>query len=329
MKTFYLTLGGLALTLSSWAFSSPKEEHVLNLPPRPEKALSGTAFLKKIESMSPAKRENAFVKEILRGNVPNFLRQLTPVDTKLKSGLYKGQTMRFWALPDYIAVGSDTDFVRVPLNMHSIQQLNEKLDMNLPTRKMVDVIYSQAQVKLKPSPVPYSPAVASTGNILKHHFMVQKQLDGRQLSSGLLVAGHKKDVVQSRRLAKKPGSIAIYGWHKLDMRPIQPLSTVHSADYADYSHGIRLVASHVQVGSRSMNLQELLSEKKTAILLSDEGTIARATKDFRKVKSKVKFAKAAPKPKKFAKAAPKAMKFAKAAPKAPKFVIKNQIARVP
>lgn len=296
VKSIYTALTGLALMLSSWSLRA--EAHVLDLPPRPEKALSGTAFLKKIESLSPARRESAFVKEILKGNVPAFIRKLVPIETRLKSGPYKGQLLRFWALPDYLAVGSDEDYVRVPLNLHSIQKLNEKLNLNLPTRKMVDVIYSKAQIKLKPSPVPYTPAVASTANILKHHYAVQKQLQrvsGREaslpLQSGnepLLVAGHKKDVVLSRRLAKKPGAIAIYGWHRPDARPIQPLSTVHSADYADYSHGIRLVANEVMVGSETLDLREVLRKRKTANMLSDEGTIsASAFRSFAKKASPV------------------------------------------
>lgn len=286
VKVIYSALTSLALLLSSWAYGSPGSgSYALQLPPRPDRALSGTAFLKKIESLSPSRREHAFVKEILRGNVPSFLRTLVPVETKLKSGPYKGQTMRFWALPDYLAVGSDHDYVRVPLNLHSIDKLNEKLNLNLPTRKMVDVIYSQAQIKLKPIPVPYSQAVASTGNILKHHYMVQRQLEqmpqGRHYAEEpLLVAGHKKDVVLSPRLSRKPNSIAIYGWHRKDARPIQPLSTVHSANYADYSHGIRLVANEVLVGSKTLDMRQMLSQRRTANMLSDEGTIALSTRSL-------------------------------------------------
>ena len=48
-----------------------------------------------------------------------------------------------------------------------------------------------------------------------------------------------------------PGKIAIYGWHRLNGAPIQPLSTVHGACYADYSHGIRLVSETVLVDGKT------------------------------------------------------------------------------
>ncbi len=213
------------------------------------------------------------MKEILRGNVPNFERFLTPVERRLTSGPYRGQILRFWALPDYLAIGSDRDYVRVPLNLHSVKLLAQKLDLSLPTAKMVDDIYAQAKVKLKPTPLPLNKAITSTGNIIKHDGLVQNQLSRSGWRPGLLVAGHKKDVVQSRRLTKKPGSIAIYGWHQNNAKPIQPLSTVHSADYADYSHGIRLVSNAVEIGTKTLDLRDVLSQNPTANLLSDEGVI--------------------------------------------------------
>lgn len=276
MRVLNRLIGSFALTVSSWAIglTAIPRNHVLNLPPRPDKALSGTAFMKKIDKYSPSSRENAIVKEILRGNVPSFMRQLIPVATRMDRGPYKGQIVRFWTLPDYLAVGSDQDYVRVPLNLYSIDKIAMQLDLSLPTRKMVDEIYQAASVKLKPAPVPYSSAVASTGNIMKHHLMVQSQLAPTLYARpGLLLAGHKKDVVQTRRLMKKPQSIAIYGWHQMNAKPIQPLSTVHSAAYADYSHGIRLVGNEIEIGGRSMDLREVLGQRLTASTFSDEGAI--------------------------------------------------------
>ena len=58
----------------------------------------------------------------------------------------------------------------------------------------------------------------------------------------MLVSGHKKDLVITNRLAARPGQLAIYGWHRALSDPIQSLSTVHGAGYADYSHGVRLVS---------------------------------------------------------------------------------------
>ncbi|HYX38162.1 MAG TPA: hypothetical protein VE954_34105 [Oligoflexus sp.] len=275
VRTFLSLILGLQLTLSTsaLALTAKPSGRVLDLPPRPKNAMTGSAFVNKIKNLAPAKREKAIVAEILKGNIPNFQRFLTPVERRLTAGPYRGQILRFWAVPDYLAIGSDRDYVRVPLNMYSVKALAQKLDLSLPTAKMVDDIYAQAKVKLKPAPLPANKAITSAGNIMKHHSLVQNQLNSSNWRPGLLVAGHKKDVVQSRRLTKKPGAIAIYGWHQKNSTPIQPLSTVHSADYADYSHGIRLVSNAVEIGTRTLDLRDALSQSPTASLLSDEGVI--------------------------------------------------------
>jgi len=67
--------------------------------------------------------------------------------------------------------------------------------------------------------------------------------------------------------------VAIYGWHRLDGLPIQPLTTVHVNTYVDYSHGARLVSRRVLVDGRDRDLGELLQDPNLAPLLSDEGAL--------------------------------------------------------
>jgi len=90
---------------------------------------------------------------------------------------------------------------------------------------------------------------------------------------GALVSGDKKDVVMSNRLAMNLGRIAIYGWHRGPGQPIQPLSTVHGANYADYSHGIRLISEWALVNGKLQSIRQLLQNPSTASVLSDEGPI--------------------------------------------------------
>lgn len=259
----------LLLFFSSYAFAQGEEQ--LQLPPRPANALSGTAFLQKIMNYGPSRRETAILREILKGNVPEFIRTLTPVEMQLTSGPKAGETLKYWILPDYLAVGSDEDFVRVPLNLHTIAKLNEKLNVSLPTVKMVDDIYAKAAIHVSPKPIPCKTDIAATANILKHNELLLNQI--HDYTPGMLIAGHKKDVVQSRRLLRKPQAIAIYGWHRSSQDPIQPLSTVHSAEYADYSHGIRLVSNHVEINGEAFDLRDMLESRTYAPLLSNEGPI--------------------------------------------------------
>jgi hypothetical protein len=254
----------------------------LQLPARPRYALSGTQFLAQMNKLNGVQRERAIVQEVLRGNVPNFQRFLVPIEKTITQGKYRGQTLRYWVLPDYLAIGSDHDHVRVPLNLRSIKILASKLNLSLPTTKMVDEIYAKASIKLSPRPLPVRPDITSTRNIARHESIVRKQLTRVKPRPGLLIAGHKKDVVQSRRLLQKPRAIAIYGWHKTRNKPIQPLSTVHSADYADYSHGVRLVSNTVEIGLKKMDLSRALNEKALVSSLSYEVPAPKVPKRGRK-----------------------------------------------
>ena len=67
------------------------------------------------------------------------------------------------------------------------------------------------------------------------------------------------------------GALAIYGWHRLDGRPIQPLSLVHEASYADYSHGIRFMQPTMLVDGQERPLDDVAREPALSALVTDEG----------------------------------------------------------
>jgi hypothetical protein len=174
--------------------------------------------------------------------------------------------------PDYLAIGSDVDFVRVPVNFHTAQRIAHDYGFALPTRKMVDEIYKNARVVLEPQPLPPGNSMITNAYFAEHNKLIEAQGDGRYVP-GMLIAGHKKDIVISNKLREKPEAIAIYGWHKSDDAPIQPLSTVHGARYVDYSHGVRLVSRTVVIDGRPASITDILANPETCSLLSDEGTI--------------------------------------------------------
>lgn len=268
---FTRSLISLVLALSSlpstlMAKDAHTDQRILGLPDRDPRALSGSQFVQKLMKSPEGLREKLIVDEILEGNIPEFQRQLVPVERKIQSGPYQGKKMRYWVLPDYLAIGSNEDFVRVPLSMPSIKVLAQKLNLSIPTTLMVDDIYSQAQIKLKPTTMPSGRRMTSVQYFYQHDKMVQSQLAGSRWKPGMLVVGHKKDVVQSLRLLQKPNAVAIYGWHTAANHPIQPLSTVHGAEYADYSHGVRFVSNIVEVNEKTLDLRSVLSQKMSETL---------------------------------------------------------------
>lgn len=243
---------------------------IAKIPPRPKGAMSGHEFLRKTQGMSAEAREAAILKEIERGNVPSFLRTLKPVDLALKvDGKMRHATV--FVMPDYLAIGSDTDYVRIPMTPLTAQKIADRFQLSLPTPKIVDAVNAQAKVKLNPSPLPAGRQMTSSEYYQKHNDMIERQRRGK--TQGVIVAGVKKDVVLTDRLASRPHQVAIYGWHRKNGRPIQPLSLVHENTYADYSHGVRLVSQTVLIDGKEKPLASTLHDRKLAKLVSYEGTM--------------------------------------------------------
>lgn len=240
-----------------------------SIPPRPADALSGTDFAKTTAAMTGPQRQQAAIAEILKGNVPSFVRLQVPV--ALSGQLPSGETTTavVWVSPDYLAIGSDDDFLRMPLTLPSATKVARTFQCVLPTARIVDAVWQQADVHLTPAPLPPGPRMRSSEYYLRHRSLIEGQRG--DLPPETLVAGDKKDVVLTPRLFKKRDRIAIYGWHRNNGQPIQPLSTVHGARYADYSHGIRLVSDQVLINGERRSIFDVLADPSLAPLLNAEG----------------------------------------------------------
>jgi hypothetical protein len=111
----------------------------------------------------------------------------------------------------------------------------------------------------------------SNGYYMAHDRLIRAELGA--YAPGTLVAGQKKDLVISKRLRSKPGSLVIYGWHQARGVPIQPLSDAHNAFYVDYSHGIRLVADAMQIDGVGTSFAAVAADPRLADFVSSEGPI--------------------------------------------------------
>jgi hypothetical protein len=240
-----------------------------SMPRRSSNAATGSAYFASLGGLSGSERDARVINELAQGNMPGFLHQLEPVSMRGKDARGADTEIVICVTPDYLALGSDSDFVRVPLGLPAAARIAGRFDMTLPTPRMVDAIYAQAAVKLSPSPMTPGPQMSSTAYLVRHNATIQGQLGAR----GGLVAGQKKDVVMASRMASAPGRVAIYGWHRSGGSPIQPVSTVHGANYADYSHGIRLVSKTAYLNGRAVSLDELLGSGQYAYLLNSDGPL--------------------------------------------------------
>jgi len=260
--------GVALLALTAWT-------QVLDLPPRAPNAVSGSEFARRVATLDLGERDREVYAQVMAGNVPDFLRRLCPVparsvvEGRINSGTY-------YVTPDYLAVGSDDDYFLAPISPYTAQRIAEALHCTLPTPKMVNQIFFAAEVKLAPAPIPPSAAMTTVPVFRQHNDLVRAQR-AEQLSAhplGALVAGHKKDVVLTARLAANPGKVAIYGWHRTNGLPIQPLYLKHSAAWVDYSQCVRLVQQKMVANETARTVAEVLADPALAGLLSDEGPLA-------------------------------------------------------
>ncbi len=245
------------------------------IPARAATAPTGSQFLSRIQGLDDDQREAAILGQVEAGNIPGFLRRLVPVVLNAADGRTgPGETV-ICVAPDYLAVGSDADYFLVPMRLETALAIARRFGFVLPTRHMVDAVYAQAQVQLAPQPLPASSAMRSTAYYWQHNLMVREQRAELGAPLGALTAGDKKDLVLTPRLWTMQDRVAIYGWHRPEGHAIQPLSTVHGWHYADYSHGVRLVADRMFVDGRPYALLDALADNGISAPLSDEGAMPR------------------------------------------------------
>ena len=228
--------------------------------------ISGTSFYKQAAAYNWKQRDSLFIDCFNRGNVPKFFFRFTPISINYNDSLGKAYNIILYCSPDYAMIGTDQDWARVPLTPLAAQIMADSLHCFLPTRKMVDLIYQHSTVKLEP--VPMYAYRDSTVTMWQHHLIIEGQRKGMKG----LISGIKKDLVicSEEALKGKANRVAIYGWHKPDGKPIQPLYTGHVNWYADYSHGARMIYEKIKVNGKWVHYKTLLSDPLLRSALSDE-----------------------------------------------------------
>ena len=239
----------------------------LAFPTRLADASAGSRFQQQIGELPRDQREAAILREVTSGNVPEFLRRLKPICVEAIDEAGAKHVATYFVMSDYLAVGTDDDFFRVPITPATATAIADKFDASLITSKISDDVFAAAQVRLDPKPLTKDRDAVAT--FWQHQQIIEEQLRGKP--HGQLVAGIKKDVVLTNRLKEKPHKVAIYGWHHPNGRPIQSLYVGHVDWYVDYSHGVRLMSQQILVDGRSLKVSDVLKDARLCPLLSGEG----------------------------------------------------------
>ncbi len=268
-------------------------------------ALTGHEFIQKVQDMGFWDMEEQTVAQILAGNVPSALKKFRKITYTVTirhryqsftlegfpDGPVKKETHKYkvemWVLPDYLAVGNDQDFVRMPMGPLAAQRVADSLYCSLPTTFLSDRIdeVSEGRIEIFPfRPVGdrnMKPLCFEDSNNAINALMRSKGLEFGQFVSGL-----KKDVVLTTRLENEPDyyrHVAIYGWFHPDGHPQQPLFIRHGNFYSDYSHGIRLIYRTIKIDGKEYDLRAVLEDPVLFRLVSKEDVpFKRASYDWQK-----------------------------------------------
>ncbi len=243
----------------------------LNIPLREPSAETGSKFMTRIRDLPREEREEEIFRAAASGNIPAFLRETVTLRGVFNDLNETPHTLEYEVMPDYLAIGSDDDFCRIPMNPRTARRLADLFGASLMTSKISDNVWLQAKVKLEP--FFYRPVGNENELVTKfeeHNAQIESQLAEAGGHHGQLVAGIKKDVIISSRIADRPDRVVIYGWHKPDGSPIQPVYNGHVYWYVDYSHGIRFMNRQVLLDGRPVDVRDLLKDLVLYKVITDE-----------------------------------------------------------
>ena len=223
MKQSLLTLICLAVSLVGVAFdavagdvvygaNSKLKKECLPVPffeDKPAATLGGRAFMMRADTTDFWSLEDVIVEVVTAGNVPTELRSFrkivftTPVVDSVEV-LRKKHKVEMWVLPDYVAIGTDDDFVRMPMGPMAAQRIADALDCTLPTPFLVDRIaeVSEGHVDIFPfrplgsrncQPIVFQDSDNAIKALFKAH--------GYRF--GQFISGLKKDIVLTYKIMSR------------------------------------------------------------------------------------------------------------------------------
>lgn len=240
--------------------------------------MGGKEFIKSVDNLPFVLREKRIVEEILSGNVPDSLKFFQKIvfetgQVDSVEVLKKKHTVEIMALSDYLSIGTNFDFIRMPMGPLAAQEIADSLFCTLPTAYLVDKIAMASVGGI--DPFPFRPV--KDRNIWPVVFedsnnAINALYKASGYHFGELISGLKKDVILTYKIMDpaRRNHVTIYGWHYPDGSHIQPSNNIHVNFYVDYSHGIRLLARCCKIDGKEYDIKSVLEDPKLYRILSDE-----------------------------------------------------------
>ena len=277
------------------------------IPPRVGAEVTGRQFIDDLKGMGPSERQAHVLKMLDNGQVPDFLRDLCKVEVEVADADGNMHKVEYNVMPDFIAIGTDQDYVFVPMNSEMAQHVLLSWDMAPPTAQMVDQIAAKGpEVQFHPDTGTKAFRPYDSAEGLEKYYARNEQVAGRHYYDAWLewtgtgpdssvvkhselgshpATGHMKEFVMMPASTLKgasdldpakgdtnPDTIGMY--HRTvqnDRGPGKGVPLDHNEQYFDYSQGLRTVSSMVTVDGKQMHISDVLKDPKLHTLLSGEG----------------------------------------------------------
>lgn len=206
-------------------------------------------------SQTIAQRDRAVLGAMLGGQLPPRLLQWQRVTYGLRIGGREVQCA-IDVSPDWLGVGSDTFYLRTPLQPSAFQRVADAADAMICTKVAVLAIHD-AQAPVRVGFAGMSPAEGESRNSLRLWLASNATLESvRRGAQGLTTDG-KKDVIVGPTQARNPGKVCIFGAWRANGSQVQSLSTIHSASYVDYSQCERLMRRTMLVDGAERSVEDV------------------------------------------------------------------------
>jgi len=234
---------------------------------------SATDFINEVRGVERLKRDEIAGQYLLAGHVPDHMRNYVDIVQVFQSQDGETHSLILSVLPDFLCIGTNEDYIRIPLTPLTAQIICDEWGCMLPTTKMSDIIWGAAVNKMQPLPwgPPYDASMMSLDRVITHNKRINDLANKLGQDMMQLSAGHKKDVVMTKKLASQPKQVAIFGWHQLNGKNIQPLYLGHENTYFDYSHAERMVCMEAIIDDSPVNLKYVLSDSNICNAITNEG----------------------------------------------------------
>lgn len=301
MVALSILLGLVSLIYGSCVFTGKNSSSVpaeqtnkkyAYIPEKPENALGGREFISLLGDLVDQEREEKIFQEIANGNIPEFLRKFKTIEvtsTDQYGVVHRGE---YRVMPDVLAIGSNDNFVRIPITPITARKIADIFGCILPTRKIVDDVHENASSRIpmvtapsiaKRLGIPWDPDRPDSEYMISnlfyeiHNELTEERRKEYGHKLGELISGIKKELIITKKLLTAEQGrekLAFHGGLKPGGGFWQSGADIaHTATYVDYSHGVRLVARMTKVDGKEMDIVDVLKDSVLCKLVSDEGPL--------------------------------------------------------